>query len=113
MPKLKTRRPQTMTTVNFLKDSLFQLEKDVDGARAAESWQAVAALKRLSITTRKDLDEATKAQKPLDGQLESLPEDEYRERLQQSGEAMPDDHLEVLVRVYLERHGLDLVDRGV
>lgn len=101
-----------MTTVNYLKDSLRQLEADVIKAEQSQSWQAVFAGKRLAMSTRKDLDEALKAAKPLDGQLESLPEDEYREKLQQSGEAMPDDHLEILVRVYLERHGLELKDQG-
>ena len=74
MPKLRTRRAKTQSTVDYLTKSLAQIEADVIRSSTAGSWQAVFSGKRLAITTRRDLDEALKAVKPLDGALESMPE---------------------------------------
>ena len=76
-------------------------------ARKAESYvAAMDATKEIRKIYRE-----LRAARPTAG-LEQLPEEEYRGRLQEEAAAMVDDHLEIFVRTYLERHRLTLAPLG-
>lgn len=97
--------PSRLSREAFLEEQLEELLGDVDNARAHSKFTALAQLHRLALTTRKELDDE-RALKGDKGKPEDMDEDEYLRRLEEAARGWPDQHLEVILKVYQERHNL-------
>lgn len=89
----------------FLLAHLEDILGDVEDARESSAMTAMSRLQSLALVVRNTLDECREKSGALSDD-EDLPEDEYVRRLEESARGWPDQHLEIIVKVYQERHNL-------
>lgn len=94
--------------VEYLRGQLAEAHRDLDAARKAESWQAVAALRRQTLYISEEIARLEEADRAAPGgrDVSGLTEEEFLGALAESAAGMPDAYLEVYVRAYMDRHGI-------
>jgi hypothetical protein len=108
--KIKARaNVERLTTAEYHRSNILLLEQAL--AKSEPGTIAYIQTVRAQMDARERLDaELAKGNRdPWEG----LTEDEIREKLREEGAAMPDTHLEILVQVYCDRHGLAFPLRAV
>lgn len=93
----------SMSTVEYLRLSLVQLEQAAQDAMEQRSWQACSALKLRALQTRVDLDAAIeKANRPDD----AMSDEQLLGIIVQAVAALPPQHLERIEEaIGIRRHG--------
>lgn len=112
-PKVPAAPPEwgTLEREEYLRRQLQETHDDIDQARAAESWQAVAALRRQALYISEELGRVEEARlaKPGGRDWASMSREEMIERTGDLARQMPDMALEIYVAAYMERHGLKII----
>ncbi len=112
-PARKKKPADRQTREQYLRAQLREIHADIDMARERMSWQAVAALRRQAKSLREELDTllaelATEGGR-VRGSIRRMPEAEYLSLLRETAESMTDAHLQVVVAVYCDRHGIRIL----
>lgn len=111
-PKPKAKAPPSgIDRESYLRGELDEAHADIDAARAAESWQAVAALRRQALYISEELGkiEAARLATPGGRDWSTASREEMLERTREIAQELPDVALEIYVRAYMDRHGLKLL----
>jgi hypothetical protein len=97
-----------MKRETFLRRHLKEVAEDIEEARADRKWPAVAALRRRLDLVRAALDEVLVEKALEEEKLTATTEEDFLDHLRETAEEMPEHHLEVFVREFLDRKHLEL-----
>jgi transposase-like protein len=103
------KKPHEQDRVTFLKAQIRDTAEDLEKVRKSGRGVTVLAnLRKTMLQLRNELDDALKEQERTDDP-EVLDDESYLQQLEVSAADWPDAHLEVLVRVYCERHRIPIL----